>query len=55
MYRLQVKYIPSWLPGAGFQNHGKRWADAAHDMITVPFDLVKKKIASVLQPTCIVC
>ncbi|KJA26070.1 hypothetical protein HYPSUDRAFT_36932 [Hypholoma sublateritium FD-334 SS-4] len=39
-----LKYIPDWIPGAGFKRNAKIWRKGALDVRNVPFDAVKKSI-----------
>ncbi|KAJ8072721.1 hypothetical protein PM082_016280 [Marasmius tenuissimus] len=41
-----LKYIPSWLPGAGFKRKAKEWAASAKDVRDVPWDWVKQSLAT---------
>ncbi|KAI0826821.1 CyP450 monooxygenase [Trametes gibbosa] len=36
-----LRYVPGWLPGAGFQNKLTRWRDASHAMVDLPFEEAK--------------
>ena len=42
-----LKFVPSWMPGAGFQNLAKKWKDLALKMKEVPFEVTKQNIVSV--------
>ncbi|GJE99706.1 cytochrome P450 [Phanerochaete sordida] len=37
-----LKYVPAWVPGAGFQRQAKTWHVYADQMLNMPFDLAKK-------------
>ena len=39
-----LKYVPSWVPGAGFQKTAARWKAALVDMIEKPFQYVKEQL-----------
>ncbi|KAF8650224.1 hypothetical protein AX16_005339, partial [Volvariella volvacea WC 439] len=39
-----LKYVPEWMPGAGFKRKAKEWRKAARLMVEVPFDHVKRGI-----------
>ena len=39
-----LKYVPSWMPGAGFKRKAKKWAKDVEDMINLPFEKAKKLI-----------
>jgi hypothetical protein len=38
-----VKYVPEWMPGAGFKTKAKEWRKLSQAMINVPFEMVKAK------------
>ncbi|KAJ7286148.1 cytochrome P450 [Mycena rebaudengoi] len=40
-----LKYVPSWMPGAGFQRKAKLWATHLSEMIEVPFEFVLSSMA----------
>ncbi|KAJ6502263.1 cytochrome P450 [Mycena sanguinolenta] len=40
-----LKYVPSWMPGAGFQRTAKRWSKSKDEAIDRPFNLVKEHMA----------
>ncbi|KAF9447473.1 cytochrome P450 [Macrolepiota fuliginosa MF-IS2] len=39
-----LKYVPSWLPGAGFQVKARRWKKAVMEMRDAPFETVLKAL-----------
>ncbi|KAF8068005.1 cytochrome P450 [Lyophyllum atratum] len=39
-----LKYVPSWMPGAGFQRKAKEWRKMALNMINVPYDAAMRNI-----------
>ncbi|KAJ7579388.1 hypothetical protein C8J56DRAFT_796263, partial [Mycena floridula] len=41
-----VRYIPEWLPGAGFQKQARLWRPLYPAMIDVPFNFVKSQMVS---------
>jgi len=41
-----LKYIPEWVPGAGFQRNAKEWGALAMRMVDLPFADAKKRIVS---------
>ncbi|KZP19024.1 cytochrome P450 [Athelia psychrophila] len=41
-----LKYVPAWVPGAGFQRKTQEWKKLAVELLNSPFDAVKKEIAS---------
>jgi hypothetical protein len=46
-----VKYVPEWMPGAGFKTKAKEWRKLSQAMINVPYDMVKEKFVSGLSFT----
>jgi hypothetical protein len=46
---LTVKYVPEWMPGAGFKTKAREWRKLSQAMINVPFDMVKAKFVSGLS------
>jgi len=41
-----VKYIPSWLPGAGFRSKAKQYAIVLQDLLEIPHNYVKSQLVS---------
>ncbi|KAJ7843270.1 cytochrome P450 [Mycena leptocephala] len=41
-----LKYVPSWMPGAGFKRIAEKWRNQVIDLNRVPFSYVKAQIAS---------
>ncbi|KAJ7697457.1 cytochrome P450 [Mycena rosella] len=41
-----LKYVPSWVPGAGFKRLAKQWKKLGRDFIDVPFAEAKRNIAT---------
>jgi len=41
-----LKYIPSWMPGAGFKRKAAHWARANEEMCEKPFLHVKDQLVS---------
>ena len=41
-----LRYVPEWLPGAGFQKRLRRWRDASHTMVDLPFEEAKMAMVS---------
>ncbi|KAF9445086.1 cytochrome P450 [Macrolepiota fuliginosa MF-IS2] len=39
-----LKYVPEWVPGAGFQKKAKAWGKLAMRMVDMPFEAAKKQI-----------
>jgi len=44
-----VKYVPEWMPGAGFKTKAKEWRKLSQAMINVPYEMVKEKFVSRLS------
>ena len=42
---LIVRYVPSWMPGTGWQRTAKAWRSELTDLIEKPCDFVKGQIA----------
>ncbi|KAI0647812.1 CyP450 monooxygenase [Trametes meyenii] len=36
-----LRYVPQWVPGAGFQKKLTKWRDASHTMVDLPFEEAK--------------
>ncbi|KAG5644264.1 hypothetical protein DXG03_008749 [Asterophora parasitica] len=41
-----LKYVPSWMPGAGFRRKAKEWRKLALDMANVPYEAAITRIKS---------
>jgi hypothetical protein len=41
-----LKYVPEWMPGAGFQKKAREWGKLAKTMVDIPFEAAKKLIVS---------
>ncbi|KAI9573403.1 cytochrome P450 [Boletus coccyginus] len=41
-----MKYIPSWLPGAGFRRKAKTYAVVLRDLLEIPHNYVKSQLAA---------
>lgn len=39
-----LKYIPEWLPGAGFKKKARIWRKSAEGMISISFNTTKENI-----------
>ncbi|KAF9522915.1 cytochrome P450 [Crepidotus variabilis] len=50
-----LKYVPEWMPGAGFQSKAREWRDATYSMLKLPFEASKKNITSNACPPCFSC
>ncbi|KAG7448607.1 cytochrome P450 [Guyanagaster necrorhizus] len=37
-----LRYVPAWVPGAGFQKQARLWRRQAREMIEIPFENTKK-------------
>lgn len=43
-----LKYVPGWLPFAGFKRNAKTWRELAFNMVNLPFNAAKGNIVSIL-------
>lgn len=41
-----LRYVPAWVPGAGFQRQAKQWRKVAEDMVHKPFEATKQALVS---------
>jgi hypothetical protein len=41
-----LRYVPSWVPGAGFKKKAREWRQNYRDMAEVPHKLVKQRMVS---------
>ena len=39
-----LKYVPSWVPGAGFQRKAAHWREAMNTMVEKPFRHVQEQL-----------
>ncbi|PPQ65419.1 hypothetical protein CVT24_011500 [Panaeolus cyanescens] len=39
-----LKYVPAWIPGAGFQRKAARWRKISKDVSTKPFEMVREQM-----------
>lgn len=39
-----VRYLPGWLPGAGFQAYARKCREMIKELLDVPFETVKKNM-----------
>lgn len=39
-----LRYVPSWMPGAGFQTKAQEWKKVVEDMADVPHEFVKQRM-----------
>jgi hypothetical protein len=44
-----VKYIPSWVPGAGFKRRAAEYAAVAHDALKTPHNYAVSQLVSSLS------
>ncbi|XP_006456136.1 hypothetical protein AGABI2DRAFT_227934 [Agaricus bisporus var. bisporus H97] len=49
-----LKYVPSWMPGAGFQSKARFWRNAVMEMRDAPFKKVLKSLSSGTAKQCFV-
>ncbi|KAK1231637.1 hypothetical protein PQX77_005235 [Marasmius sp. AFHP31] len=49
-YFPSLKYVPSWLPGAGFRRKAKVWAGYSRDLVESPWDWLKGSIENRTAP-----
>ncbi|KAJ7189236.1 cytochrome P450 [Mycena filopes] len=45
-----LKHVPDWVPGAGFKRKAKEWQELGRQVKEVPFNVVKKQMASGTAP-----
>jgi hypothetical protein len=43
-----VKYVPSWMPGAGFKKTAEAFRETAHELINKPYNMVKEQMVRFL-------
>lgn len=41
-----LKYVPDWLPGAGFKRKAREWRQLALKMRDTPYEHAKRKVVS---------
>ena len=39
-----MKYVPEWVPGAGFKRKAREWRGVAERFYTIPFEFVKESM-----------
>ncbi|KAG6830681.1 hypothetical protein H0H87_007337 [Tephrocybe sp. NHM501043] len=39
-----LKYVPTWMPGAGFKRQASKWRKLALEMLNQPFNMVKERL-----------
>jgi hypothetical protein len=42
-----LKYIPAWVPGAGFQRIAKEWSNTLNDMVDMPYNFTKQQMVRI--------
>lgn len=47
-----LKYVPSWMPGAGFQKKAQAWYRCARRMIEDPYNATKQNMVSYVLALC---
>ena len=40
-----LKYVPAWMPGAGFQRTAKEWSKTLEEMVEMPYNFTKEQMA----------
>uniref|UniRef100_A0A8H7XS06 O-methylsterigmatocystin oxidoreductase n=1 Tax=Psilocybe cubensis TaxID=181762 RepID=A0A8H7XS06_PSICU len=48
-----LKYVPAWVPGAGFQKKAAKWKALGQAMINVPFEKTKENMRAGICPPCL--
>jgi hypothetical protein len=41
-----LKYVPAWIPGAGFKRTAKEWNDTLAEMVETPYNFTKQQMAA---------
>ncbi|KAI0052748.1 cytochrome P450 [Auriscalpium vulgare] len=49
-----LKYVPEWVPGAGFKKKAREWRKLSQAMINVPYNMVKDKFEKGQAEPCFV-
>ena len=39
-----LRYIPSWVPGAGFHKIAREWKQCMENTVNIPYNLVKQRM-----------
>jgi len=47
-----LKYVPEWMPGAGFQKTAKKYLEIQGRFRNDPFNAIVKNIVSSISPNC---
>ncbi|KAH9478027.1 Cytochrome P450 monooxygenase 98 [Psilocybe cubensis] len=48
-----LKYVPEWMPGAGFQTKAREWKKLALNMVEIPFAAAKRNLANGVSSLCV--
>ena len=43
-----LRYVPSWIPGAGFQKKAEEWKRTVEDMADIPHEFVKQRMVCLM-------
>lgn len=43
-----MKYVPTWLPGAGFKRQALKWRRSVRAMLDLPFRMVQERMVSLV-------
>jgi hypothetical protein len=46
-----LKYVPAWIPGAGFKRTAKEWNDTLAEMVETPYNFTKQQMAAGTAPS----
>ena len=46
-----LKYVPEWMPGAGFQKQANEWKRLQKDFHNIPYDEALKNLVLPLRPS----
>lgn len=46
-----LKYVPAWMPGAGFKRTAKEWGAILEEMVDVPYNFTKQQMAAGTAPS----
>lgn len=50
-----LKYVPEWMPGAGFQTKAREWKKLARAMVEVPFTAAKRNLVRRVEHVSCAC
>lgn len=45
-----LRFVPSWMPGAGFKTLASQWQKAFDDMVEVPYNFTRKMMVCLSRP-----